>query len=324
MNTHRHLLIYEAFGWTPPAHGHLPLIFNPSGTKMSKRDKAKVAREAARNAAKAKGAGKDDWAWLAADTGVDAQVLTAFANKESDGVATAEAIAKALHVQLPMIEVKDFRVAGYLPEALINYLCLLGWAPGDDRELLSVDEMIALFSLERVNKTAARFDQDKLNWMNAEYMKSLPDEVLLKHLASWLEVVESPIAALDEAQRRALLAMYRPRARTLADLDRMGAFLFRRPESFEPKQVSKHVDAEGRARLVAARERLAGLAAFDVAAIGPALEALAAELAVHIGKVSQPVRLAISGDGVSPELPETLAFLGREEVLARVDRLLSA
>lgn len=332
MNTHRHLLLYEAFGWTPPAHGHLPLIFNPTGTKMSKRDKAKVAREGARNAAKTRGVAKDDWSWLAAETGLDASVLLAFVNKENDGVSTAEVIANTLGIELPMIEVKDFRVGGYLPEALINYLCLLGWAPGDDREILTLDEMIALFSLDRVNKTAARFDIDKLSWMNAEYMKSLPEEVLLGHLASWLEVVESPIAALDDGRRRALLAMYRPRARTLADLDRMGRFLFRRPTSYAPKQVAQHLDADGRSRLTAARARLEVLGTpdsgsqpgtFDAASIGAALDALAAELGVNIGKVAQPIRIAVTGDGVSPELPETLDFLGKAETLERIDRLLA-
>lgn len=324
MNTHRHMLLYEAFGWTPPAHGHLPLIDNPSGGKMSKRDKAKVAREAAKNAAKARNAAKDDWAWLAAEAGVESDVIRAFANRDNDGVATAEAIARALDVPLPMIEVKDFRVGGYLPEALINYLCLLGWAPGDDREILTRDEMIALFSLDRVNKSPARFDPDKLLWMNAEYMKSLPDDVLLGHLASWLEVVDSPIAALDEAQRRALISMYRPRARTFAEILVLGRFLFVAPTIYDPKQLAKHVDAEGRARLVAARDRLAVLATWDAPSIGAALDGLAAEQGVNIGKVSQPVRLAITGTGVSPELPETLAFLGKAESMARVERLIDA
>jgi glutamyl-tRNA synthetase len=324
MNTHKHLLLYEAFGWTPPEHAHLPLIFNPGGTKMSKRDKAKVARESARNAAKADGRPKDDWGWLAEKTGLDAPAIAKFVGKENDGVATAEAIAKALRVDLPMIEVLDFRKGGYLPDALVNYLCLLGWAPGDDREILTFDEMKAAFSLDRVNKTAARFDADKLLWMNAEYVKRLPEDVLLGHLASWLEVAESPIRALDEAHRRLLIRMYRPRARTWVELDRMARFLFTAPTTHDPKQVAKHLDPDGLLRLRTARGALAGLSAWTPDAIKAALDDLAASSGTPIGKFAQPVRIALTGDGVSPELPETLAFLGQAEALARIDRLLSA
>ena len=112
--------------------------------------------------------------------------LGAFMGKKSDTVATAEAIAAALDVALPMIEVMDFRKAGYLPEALVNYMALLGWSPGDDREIMPMPEMIEAFDVTRVNKTPARFDPEKLAWMNAQYMQRLPLDVLQERLAQWL------------------------------------------------------------------------------------------------------------------------------------------
>lgn len=324
MNTHKHLLLYEAFGWAAPAHGHLPLINNPTGGKMSKRDKAKVAREAARTAAKVRGAAKDDWAWLATEAGLDGVEVARFMAKAHDGVSTAEAIARVVGADLPLIEVQDYRKGGYLPEALLNYLCLLGWAPGDDREMLTVDEMRDLFRLERVIKTDARFDPMKLSWMNGEYMKKLPEAVLLDHLAAWLEVVPSRIAEVDPERRRLLLTMYRQRASTFVELAKMAWFLFHAPTAYDPKQVSKHLDPDGLLRLRTARGALSSVGKWDPASIRAGFEALCASTDVPMGKYAQPVRIALTGDGVSPELPETLAFLGRDESLARIDRLLAS
>jgi glutamyl/glutaminyl-tRNA synthetase len=324
MNTHKHLLIYEALGWTPPAHGHLPLIFNPTGTKMSKRDKARVARETARALGKALGKDAKDWSWLAGQAGVDPAACAEFMDKKSDGVAMAEAIARVTHADLPRIEVMDFRKTGYLPEAVVNYLCLLGWSPGDDRELLSFDEMVAAFTVERVQKTPARFDYDKILWFNAEYVKSLPEDQLLLRLRQWLEVVDSPIRALSEEQQRHLLRMYRPRAKTFVDLDRLATFLFRAPTSWDRKQVDKHVAADGGwDRLVALRAALAGQDHLTPGSVQDALQALVVSTGLPIGKIAQPARVAVTGDGVSPEVADTLAFLGRDEVLARFDALLA-
>jgi glutamyl/glutaminyl-tRNA synthetase len=324
MNTHKHLLLYEAFGWTPPAHGHLPLIFNPTGTKMSKRDKARVARETARTLAKARGKDGKDWTWLAGEAGVDAAECAGFMDKKSDGVAMAEAIARVTRADLPRIEVMDFRKSGYLPEAVVNYLCLLGWSPGDDRELLSFDEMVAAFTVERVQKTPARFDYDKIAWFNAEYMKSMPEDALLGRLRQWLGVVDSPIARLSEDRQRHLLRMYRPRAKTFVDLERLAGFLFRAPTSWDPKQVDKHVAADGGwDRLVALRAALAAQAELTPASVQDALQGLVATTGLPIGKIAQPARVAVTGDGVSPEVADTLAFLGRAEVLARFDAFLA-
>jgi glutamyl/glutaminyl-tRNA synthetase len=325
MNTHKHLLLYEAFGWTPPSHGHLPLIFNPTGTKMSKRDKARVARETARTLAKSRGKAGDDWGWLATEAGLEVAETAAFMGKQHDGVQVAEALARVTGAELPRIEVMDYRKGGYLPEAVVNYLCLLGWSPGDDRELLSFDDMVAAFTVDRVQKTPARFDYDKLSWFNAEYMKSMPEDQLHVRLVQWLEVVDSPLRALSEASQRHLLRMYRPRAKTFVDLQRLAAFLFHAPTRWEPKQVEKHVAKDGGfERLTELRAALAALPALTPETVQTALQALCGAAGLPIGRYAQPARVAVTGDGVSPELADTLAFLGRDETLRRFDAFLAS
>ncbi|MBX2802966.1 MAG: glutamate--tRNA ligase [Myxococcales bacterium] len=323
-NTHKHVLIYRALGWEPPRHAHLPLIVSAGGPKLGKRDKAKAARKAAREAHAAGGHPKGDYTWLAEATGLSAEQLAPFMAKKADGVTEANAIAQALGVDLPMVEVLDFRRAGYLPEALVNYLVLLGWSPGDDREILTFDEMVEAFTVDRINKTPAQFDTDKLAWMNGQYMQQLPTDVLLSRLSQWLEVTDSPISGLDDAARRALVEMYRPRARTFRDIDRLGAFFFEAPTEWAPKQVKKHVEkGDGWERLQVARRALGELDTWDVPTLRGVFETLCAGTELGIGKFAQPVRVAVTGTGVSPELFDTIALLGRDATLQRIDAFLA-
>ena len=225
-----------------------------------------------------------------------------------------------------MIDVRDFLEAGYLPEALLNYLALLGWNPGDDREVLSLDEMIEAFSLDRVNKTSGRFNPQKLEWLNGEYMKSLPMERLEQLHDTYLEAApHSPCASLPPARRRALLEMYRARASTFSDLDNQAAFFFSAPTSWVPKVVKKHLlKGDGLDRLQAARGVLQS-AEWSIEGIDAALQAGAeAGYEGRVGKLAQPVRVAITGTGVSPGISETLAMLTKEDVLARIDACVAA
>lgn len=324
MNTHKHELIYRALGWTPVTAGHLPTIESPTGGKMSKRDKGKAARTAVRLAHKQRGAAKDDYGWLAEATGLDADDLLAFMQKKHDAVSTSEAIAKALDLELPMIEVMDFRRAGVLPEALINYLALLGWSPGDDLEIMALPELVERFDVARVKKTAAKFDPVKLQWMSGEYMKSLPDDTLLGHMASWLEVHPSPIVALDEGQRRQILAMYRLRAPTFVDMDRLARFFFVAPEAYDPKQVAKHLaKGGGFDRLEAAHAAFHDVGRWEAARLRATVDELCEQTGTKLGKWAQPLRIAVTGTGVSPDLFDTLAFLGRHETLSRMAHCLA-
>lgn len=326
MNTHKHLGIYEALAWDPPKHAHLPLIFNPEGSKMSKRDKAKTSREAARRAQTERKGDPKDWSWLAEGTGRTVDDLAGFMAKQHDGVATAEAIARFLKVKLPMIEVMDFRKGGYLPDALTNYLALLGWSPGDDREVLPFDELIAAWDLTRVNKTPAKFDAEKLAWMNGEYIKRMDLDALTVAHASYLDVVPtSPFAGMAADRRRGFLALYQPRIATFADLDESARFFFERPTTWDAKAVQKHLIADGGlARLAVVCDRLTGLSEWTSALIQTTLDALAVEQSVKLGQIAQPLRVALTGTAVSPQIHDTLALLGRDESLARLHAALAA
>lgn len=323
MNTHKHLGLYEALAWTPPEHAHLPLIFNPTGSKMSKRDKAKAARAAAREAQKAHAAehGHDakDYGWLAEAAGVDGDDLARFMAKKHDAVPMAVALGDALGLELPMIEVMDFRKGGYLPQALLNYLALLGWSPGEDREIMSLTEMAALFSVERVNKSSAKFDPDKVAWMNGEYLRALSPEALDAACLAWLAVVESPVSSLDDARRAALLSMYQARIKTFRELDTAAAMFFAPPTDWDPKAVQKFLlKGGGVEKLALAAAALSALPSFTASAIDAAFEALGEAHETRSGRFAQPVRVAVAGTSVSPPIGETLAFLGRAETLARI------
>ena len=148
MNTPKHLGLYEALGWTPPLHGHLPLVFNMDNTKMSKREKAKVTRTAIQ------AMGIKDYAELAGKSGVALKDVQEFMAKKTDAVDIAVKLAEVTGTKLPEIDVQDFRRSGYLPEALLNFIALVGWAPGEDREIVSAAEMLELFSLDGIQKNA--------------------------------------------------------------------------------------------------------------------------------------------------------------------------
>lgn len=326
LNTPKHLGLYEALGWTPPSHGHLPLISNPAGAKMSKRDKAKTAREAAREASKVRanqGHDPNDWSWLAEATGYPVEACEQFIAKKSDGVALAEAIAAALQVELPMIEVMDFWAGGYLPEALLNYLALLGWSPGDDREILSFDELVASFTLEGINKTAARFDGAKLAWMNSEYLRAAPIERLVEAHDSYLSVApRSPFRDVDAPTRARFLELYRPRMSTFADLDRMAAFFFEPPTTYDAKAAKKHLAGDALGLLRALRDELSTTPEWTADALHAVMEAAAARLGVGMGKLAQPARIALTGTAVSPQIGDTFELIGRASSLARLDACL--
>ncbi|MCK6522134.1 glutamate--tRNA ligase [Myxococcota bacterium] len=316
LNTTKHLAINQALGWTPPEHGHMPLIFSMEGGKMSKRDKAKTAR------AKALADGHTAAA-LAARTGLDEAVLADFLAKKTDDVELALAIGAALKLELPEIDVVDFRAAGYLPEALVNFLALLGWNAGEgDRELYSLDELGAAFSLERVGSTAARFDRDKLRWMNGVYIRQSSDERLLRGLREYAALNETPLAAASDETLLKLISLYKERATTLRELDLSARFFFERPTEWGPEKSLKKqlLNGRGLPNLAAARDALAAQDDWSEGALEALIHGLAeARCEGKLGELAQPLRIAVSGGPVSPPLFGVLALLGKAETLARID-----
>ncbi len=323
MNTAKHMAIQTALGIASPSYGHFPLIMNMGGGKMSKRDKAKVARAAARDAAKARGV--KDYDWLAEETGLDAGDVALFMKKKQDGVAMAKTIAVALDVELPPIEVMDFRKAGVVPEALLNYLGLLGWNPGGDSEIVPLDEMAKRFELKNVSKSAAKFDIDKLLAFNGEYLRSLPRDVLLAHMQSWFAVRPSHLQDVSADRLNVLLDLFLARARTFVELEQAVAFVFEAPTTYVQKSVTKFLHKGGGHALLSDLSAVMDTATtWDAQGIQAALEGFASENELGLGKIAQPLRLALTGTAASPSIHETVALFSKDEVQARIARCVEA
>jgi glutamyl-tRNA synthetase len=207
--------------------------------------------------------------------------------------------------------VQELRAAGYLPVAVRNYLALLGWGADDDATMMRTDELIERFRVEDVGRAAAIFDEKKLRWLNGRYMREMPLEEYTEAVARHLD------REVDERLRSAS-EIVQEKAQTLEEVWPLVRFLFERPPEDE-KAWRKTMKDGALPALEGAREALAALADFDPQAIEEALGPLPERLAVKPGRVYQPIRVAISGGTVSPGIFESLAALGREESLARID-----
>ena len=298
MNTPKHVALQRALGFATPRYGHMPVIFNLDGSKMSKRDKEKAL---------------------------------------SKGEAP------------PEIDVHDFRVAGYLPEAVVNFISLLGWSPGDDREQFDLDELVSLFTLDRIGKKNARFDREKLLAFNADWAARLPAERILEAFKDYL-TVNAPQATphslpqdgVGEEQRHHVMAI--PPAmltadgstlarvleacrgfRTFPDVIKKAGFLFVDDEAiaYDRKAVKKVLaknDGTGYAMLEYLLPKLEAITDWSAAPLEELIHAVVEEKQTKLGNVAQPLRVAVSGTTISPSIHDTLVLLGRERTIARVKR----
>ncbi len=222
--------------------------------------------------------------------------------------------------------VEEYRDAGYLSDAFVNYLALLGWSLDGETTIIPRDVLASQFSLEHVSKNPATFDPKKLDWIQAEYIRSMSDQefadqIMLPELHE-AGVVGGDFEA-DEAWVDALAAIVKPRTKFPADVVTVAAPVFATAETltYDEKSVEKGLAREGMgAVLDAARAALAGLGAWEPAAIDAALEPLPEALDVKKRLVFQAVRVAVCGNLVSPPLGETMALVGREDCMARLDR----
>ena len=227
------------------------------------------------------------------------------------------------------VMVREFREAGYLPEALLNLLARTGWAYDDHTELFSREELIEKFSLEGVNKAPAAFSYDKLLWMNGVYIRRLETDELARRCRPFLQqagLLPAEVPPELEERLHRVIPLFRERMHTLRDIVELSAYFFTREVDYpDPAALlGKGLDAAStRAGLEEARRRLAGLPEFTEAAIEPVLRSLAEERGWKAGQLFMPLRVAVTGRTVSPGLFETLAALGREVVLERLDRAIA-
>jgi glutamyl-tRNA synthetase len=261
-STPRHVLLYEAFGWTPPKFAHLPVILAEDGKKLSKR----------------KGAAS----------------------------------------------VMDYKRAGYLPEALFNFLALLGWSPGegDVREKMIVDEIVKAFSMDHVSPKSAVFDEKKLEWMNGMYLaersaQSLAGEVV----PAWKErgwVAAS--AEVNDPAHLAIIDLLKVRSKKTTELIDSAVYFFKDPESYEEKAAKKHFNPDAAAHLKALLDKIETMQGFDHASLEKLFREYSEGLQISAGLLIHPTRLAISGVSFGPGLFELMESLGKETVLRRIKK----
>jgi glutamyl-tRNA synthetase len=256
-NTPRQLVMYEAFGWTPPVFAHVPMILGSDGARLSKRH----------------------------------------------GAASVEA----------------FRDLGYVPQALVNFLALLGWSPGDNREVFTLPELEREFRLERVGANPAVFDLQKLEWMNGQHLKRLTDEERTRLVEEFLAVRGHDLSARPAEWRQALVRAIGDRLKTLADAETYGAFALRDPLETDPAAWSDVLGrAEAGPRLAALAQRIAQDREFSLESLERATRGLAAELGIKAGELMSATRVALTGRKVAPGLFEVMRLLGRERTLERL------
>ncbi|MBI5385570.1 MAG: glutamate--tRNA ligase [Verrucomicrobia bacterium] len=259
-NTAKHVCLFKAFGVQPPKYAHIPLILNPDGTKMSKRD-------------------------------VGATIQT---------------------------YIDD----GFVPEAVVNYLCLLGWSPKNNREILPISEIIELFDLPQVLRHNARFDMEKLKWMNFEYVRTMSDdrfhELAVHTFAkAGLDTNQYPLDYVKKA-----IDTCKGKIKLFNELPGYAGFYFTEAVTYDPEAAKKDFVPENQPRLQKLRDAFAQVKDFNYAALEAALKNTAGELGVKAGVLVHPARLATTGKTSGPSLYHLLEVLGKDRVLARLDRAL--
>lgn len=261
-NTAKHLALFKAFGVQPPQYGHIPLILNQDGSKMSKRD-----------------------------TG--ASLMT-------------------------------YLEKGYVPEAVVNYLLLLGWSPKNNREIMPIGEVVQAFDLPQILRHNAKFDFNKLNWLNYEYIRTLSMDRFVELGVPVLQNAGLKPDQYDAAYVRAALATCQQKTKVMNDLPGFADFYFME-EITLPEGVAKtDFGSENRPRLEKLRAAFAAAEPFNAATVEATLKAVAAELTVKAGVLVHPVRLACTGKTIGPSLYHLMEVLGKERVLKRLDSALKA
>ena len=218
------------------------------------------------------------------------------------------------------VSVLQYEEEGYLPDALLNYLVRLGWSHGD-QEVFTREEMIAAFDIHDVNKSASAFNPEKLLWLNQQHMMRTMPAALVPHLRAQLRRLGADSS--DQQMLEGVILAQRERAKTMKEMAVNSRFFFVEDIELDLKAAAKHLGGDAPATLAKVRARLGSLSEWNAASVHAALEQLAAELGGGLGKIAQPLRVAVSGSAVSPPIDATLALLGRERTLARVDTALA-
>jgi len=221
---------------------------------------------------------------------------------------------KRLSKRTGATSVEEFREQGVLPQALYNFLALLGWSPGDDREILSRQEMVELFTVERLNSSAAVFDREKLAWMNQQYIQHLPWEEIEPHLRPFVE--EQGLGDADPDRLRQAAELFRPRAETLREMAEGVVPYFLETIPYDPELCGKFLqDPDLPGHLETLRDRYAEVEPFEIEPLEQVLRDLAEEVGVKAGALIHPLRMALSGTKKGPGVFDLVHAQGRERTV---------
>jgi len=211
---------------------------------------------------------------------------------------------------------------GYVPEAVRNYLCLLGWSPKDNREKIDIEEVVKLFELEKINRRNAAFDLDKCFWLNGQYVAQMSLDRFVELARPFLKKAKIDIS--NEKYTRDVLAIVKEKIKLLKELPEWTSYFFTEDYEFDPEAVKKvFSNPEAARRLKALRDEFAEIEKWDLQTLEAALKSLAQKLGCKTGDLVHPARVAVSGRSVGPSLYHMLEVMGKERVLGRFDRMLA-
>jgi glutamyl/glutaminyl-tRNA synthetase len=305
-----------------PKYAHMSVTISDTGGKLSKRERPEKLRKAIQEKRKNE---PQIVSIISASCALSVQDVQEFIDgKSMPDMPYIEKMADSQGIPLPEINIVDFRKNGYLPETMVNFLALLGWNPGDDREIMSVEELVKAFDLSRLSKSNSLFDRQKLLAFNTEHIKMLSAEKLLQHFKSYLNAVGSPMASADDEILSTIIKLCEG-ARTLAQIEQKSEFLFVDDDKikYDDKAVKKVLlKGDGLAILGIVREKLAAMEELTEQGIEEMLRGLAEEKQVGLGKVAQPLRVAICGTTISLPIFDSVRLLGKENTLKRIDNTL--
>ncbi|AQQ09943.1 Glutamate--tRNA ligase [Sedimentisphaera cyanobacteriorum] len=321
MNTPGHILLQEALGFDRPEYAHISLTVSDTGGKLSKRERPNALRKAVKASEKSK-------AEIAAAGGISEEELERFLKKKAvpDEDAVNQ-IADFLGVKLPEINVRDFVKSGYTPEAVLNFVALLGWNPGGDKEIMSKEEIKDAFTLNKLGRANSFFDRDKLVSFNTEHINRTDSKTLLRHFKTFLEKNSSPLLEKEDWLLEKAVDLSRG-AKTFRDvLDKCRLFFIDKNEiQYDPKAVKKVIaknDWQGLGVLRDMRGLLEALEPFTADKIECALRDYGEKNELGLGNIAQPLRAALSGGTVSPAIFDSIEVLGKSAVLERIDKAIA-
>lgn len=215
------------------------------------------------------------------------------------------------------VSVMQYRDDGYLPQVILNYLVRLGWSHGD-QEIFSIDEMIKLFDINQINKAPSAFNTQKLNWLNQQYIKNLPVKEIMPHL-DW-HLKQAGLSLENGPDVAQLIPEFAERVQTLKDLVEIIKPYYSDFKDFNEKAAKKHLRGVAQHPLELVKQKLSDLTCWEPEVIQQVIEQTAEELELGMGKVGMPLRVAVTGAGMSPSLDITLNWIGKERCLERIDR----